>query len=99
MSRYRHDQGENYFTQHTDTPGLGHTSHFRTGPVKPEDVFKPLPVCLPEQAHQNSRYEEICGIDPIEPTASHHVPDAGGTGALLGLTLLLVLCLARRSHS
>jgi hypothetical protein len=89
MSHTRDHVGNQKYVHVVTGNGLGKNSHFREGPPKPEDVFKPLPVCLPENAWRNPHYDG-CEIEPDTDPVVSQVPESEITVAFLAFVLFTV---------
>lgn len=92
--RYRETQGKKFDIQHVSTSWADGTPHHRKGPPGSE-VFKPLPVTLPETAWRNP-HVPTCGVIEVDDTPVSAVPDTGSTFAFLGLALFAVAVIKRK---
>lgn len=98
MARYREDHSKNSFSKHTDTPGLGHTSHFREGPTMIDwmgGVWKLGKCELPLNLEPVGNGEYVCIPDEVEPVT--RVDDGGVSAILLAVGLLSIAFIRRFS--
>lgn len=102
-SHTRHDQGETATQKIGSTPGLSFTKHERLTSKWLKKAQKKECDLLWAEFPQGKKHFKIdkheggcLMLEPEKPEHVDSVPDVGGTGALLGLSLLVFAFIKRK---